>query len=77
MTKRKISAYINEFKRHYGITDLWMYFDLRHSFAHNFQTKGGDLKSLKEILGVRSTQTLETVYKRPVARVGVTSPYEV
>jgi integrase len=77
MTKRKISAYINEFKRHYGITDLWMYFDLRHSFAYNFQAKGGDLKRLKEILGVRSTQTLETVYKRPVARVGVTSPYEV
>jgi integrase len=76
MTKRKISNYINTFKRHYGIPDKWMYLDLRHSLAHNFLAKGGDMNRLKEILGVRSTQTVETVYKRPVTRVGMTSPYE-
>ena len=54
MTKRKLSEYLNKFKAHYGITDKWMYFDLRHSFAHNLMQSGGDVKKLREILGVRS-----------------------
>jgi len=77
MTKRKISEYINKFKAHYGITDKWMYFDLRHSFAHNFMQNGGSLEKLREMLGLRSQQTLEVVYtKRPVTRTEVSSPYE-
>jgi site-specific recombinase XerD len=77
MTKRKISAYINDFKEHYGITEKWMYYDLRHSFAHHFISNGGDPKRLRELLGLRSHQTLETVYtKRPIKRIGLSSPYE-
>jgi site-specific recombinase XerD len=77
MTKRKISAYINDFKEHYGITEKWMYYDLRHSFAHHFISNGGDPKRLRELLGLKSHQTLETVYtKRPIKRIGLSSPYE-
>lgn len=77
MTKRMISVYINDFKEHYGIQDKWMYFDLRHSLALNYIGKGGDLKRLKEILGVKSHQTLELVYiNRRVQCTGLRSPYE-
>lgn len=77
MTKRKLSAYINEFKKHFGIKEKWMYWDLRHSFAHNFLIRGGDLKQLKAILGLRSIQTAGTVYGLNVPKkLEISSPFE-
>jgi integrase len=77
MTKRKLSEYINKFKEHYAIREKWMYFDLRHSFACNFLARGGDMKKLKTILGVRSLQTAEVVYGQHLPRrLDTVSPFE-
>jgi integrase/recombinase XerD len=77
MSKRKVAAYINDFKDHYGIKEKWMYFDLRHSLAYNFLASGGDLKKLQVILGIRDAATLRNVYiKRLVKIADPISPYE-
>jgi integrase len=76
MTVRILAAYLNEFKHHYGIQERLNYLDLRHSYARNFLARGGDLRRLKEILGVRSLQTVEVVYGiHHAKRLEISSPY--
>lgn len=54
------------FKRQVGITNDWVYRDLRYSFAVNFLKDGGDIKDLQNILGhnhARMTEELYGLYK--------------
>lgn len=77
LTRRQLTNVLMDFKRHYEIRGKWAYFDLRHSFARNVLARGGDLKALKTILGIRSLQTVEVVYGKHIARqLEISSPFE-
>jgi integrase len=60
--KRQLTNALLEFKAHFGIRESWRLFDLRHSFAREFLTKGGDIRELKRILGHRSVHTTIELY---------------
>ncbi len=50
-TYEKLRRVINEFKSKKLYNEQWVTADLRHSFAVNFLTGGGDIKELQNILG--------------------------
>ncbi len=56
----------------------WRCHDLRHSFAYNFLTKGGDMYALQAILGHKSIQhTVDFYGNYKACDVRSVSPYEV
>ena len=50
-TYEKLRSAVNEFKRKKLYKGAWVIGDLRHSFAVNFLSEGGDMKELQRILG--------------------------
>lgn len=78
-TDKKLILAITEFKRKKLYEGSWCPMDLRHSFAVNYLSKGGDMRKLQEILGhdnvFNTKQLYGEVVKKKVTE-SVTSPFE-
>jgi len=78
-TTKKLSLAINEFKRKKFYTGPWCPMDLRHSFAVNFLSSGGELRVLQEILGHDNVFDTKRLYGEAVKKKvteTVASPFE-
>ena len=65
------------FQKKYTNQKRWRCHDLRHSFAHNYQKKGGQMYALQTILGHKSIKMTVDYYGAIAAcDVEMVSPYE-
>lgn len=51
-------------KRQLGLTEDWVFRDLRHSFGVNFLKAGGDIKELQRIMGHHHVRMTEELFGR-------------
>ena len=78
-TSFKLIRAINEFKLKGNYKGEWCPMDLRHSFAVNFLTNGGDIKELQKILGHNNVFDTKRLYDEAVEKriiKNVTNPFE-
>lgn len=62
LNRSAIERMMNEFKSKSCLAKDWHLHDLRHSFAHNFLLKGGEMYQLQAILGHKSIQMTVDLY---------------
>ena len=60
--RAKVQRMINKFKHEHPSFGNWNYHDLRHSFAYNFLSKGGEMYQLQAILGHKTIQMTVDLY---------------
>jgi len=79
-TKPKVGRLISEFKARGNCKLKWSPMDLRHSFAVNFLSSGGDLKELQYILGHAAIADTRLLYGEVIAKQAqenAESPFEI
>ncbi len=66
-----------QFKKHFPMDKNWTFHSLRHSLAHNFLDKGGEMYQLQAILGHKNiNMTIDTYGQLQAQKITDFSPYE-
>lgn len=76
ITRSILYRFFQRIRRNYPELPTFACHDLRHSFAHNYLLKGGNMYSLKAILGHKSiSMTIDLYGNYRSVLVGFVSPY--
>ncbi|MAZ48550.1 MAG: hypothetical protein CME65_08300 [Halobacteriovoraceae bacterium] len=67
-TSKKLTLAINEFKRMNLYKGPWCPMDLRHSFAVNFLSQGGEIRKLQELLGHDNVYDTKRLYGESIKK---------
>jgi len=76
-TKNKLRRAIDEFKIRELYKGEWNPLDLRHSFAVNFLSKGGEIKKLQYLMGHSNVFDTKMLYGEAVTRKLSTISHDV